>query len=321
MNVATAESTATWFEAIVTGRQPVERADVARRFGPDVLAAIGIDGLVTSLTGLATRVGQVRMVKLCPEAFRLEITMAGRAWDIQCRLDEHDRIASLREGRPASRDLHVQVLAREEVGRVERVHMHRLFDDCYRDADHAYLDGSLAALGRVALGYRSGTLVAFAVAGQRIADLPAVGPCRVLLAGLCCVHPEHRRQGIAGRVENASVGRLEGGQAVGRTLSAGRMAHAASYRQMGYRPDAVPRPGHAPSLAQRRVGTAVAGLYGVERFDEDTFVCRGPGRPVGVPVIEVEASEREVELFAPVDRARGDTLLTLTWVGQPPDAW
>ena len=99
------------------------------------------------------------------------------------------------------------------------------------------------------------------------------------------------------------------------------MAHPASYRQIGHRPDVVPKANHSPSDLQRQVGTAVAALYGTGHFDTDTFVCRGSGRPVGTPVLEVQASEHETQLFNHVDRSRGDTLLALAWVSRPPARW
>ena len=41
----------------------------------------------------------------------------------------------------------------------------------------------------------------------------------------------------------------------------------------------------------------------------------------GWPVIEIEATPEEWELFAPVDRSRGDSLLGLAWNPNAPEGW
>lgn len=104
-------------------------------------------------------------------------------------------------------------------------------------------------------------------------------------------------------------------------LNCGRMAHPASYRLMARSPSAVPKAGVEPTPWQQQVGMAIAAAYGVEDFDPTTFVCHGSGTPIGYPVIDIEAEPGEWVVFRPVDRDRGDSLLGIAWMGDPPDGW
>ncbi|HUP84463.1 MAG TPA: hypothetical protein VM143_02240 [Acidimicrobiales bacterium] len=61
----------------------------------------------------------------------------------------------------------------------------------------------------------------------------------------------------------------------------------------------------------------MAAVLRVTSFDADTFVCHGPGRPVGKNVIDLDVPDEEAALFAPVDRTQGDTLLALWWTTTP----
>ena len=83
----------------------------------------------------------------------------------------------------------------------------------------------------------------------------------------------------------------------------------------------VPSPGETPSQWQQEVGAAVAEMYGAQDFDPETFVCKGDGTPIGYPVLDIEADEEEWEVFEPVDRDRGDTLLGIVWLHGAPDGW
>jgi hypothetical protein len=106
-----------------------------------------------------------------------------------------------------------------------------------------------------------------------------------------------------------------------RALNCGRMAHPASYRLMSRSPSAVPKRGVPPTLWQQEVGAAIAAAYGVEHFDPATFVCHGSGTPIGYPVIDIDAAPEEWEVFRPVNRDRGDSLLGIAWMGDPPAGW
>lgn len=100
-------------------------------------------------------------------------------------------------------------------------------------------------------------------------------------------------------------------------LLASRFAHAAGLHNLRRRVAIIPRPDHRPTAWQREVASAVAAVLRVTSFDADTFVCHGPGRPVGKNVIDLDVPDEEAALFAPVDRTQGDTLLALWWTTTP----
>jgi hypothetical protein len=69
------------------------------------------------------------------------------------------------------------------------------------------------------------------------------------------------------------------------------------------------------------VGEAIAEAYRVHAFDSRTFVCIGSGEPIGHPKIEFVVEPHEWEVFKPVDRERGDALLSLAWIPDAPPGW
>jgi GNAT superfamily N-acetyltransferase len=195
-----------------------------------------------------------------------------------------------------------------------------LFDVAYRQANHAYLEKSLHRLRYLAIAAEDGRPAGFALADARVIDLPRLPATTVILAGICCIDPAYRRRGLFSQLERLAAG-AAGVRATGRALTAGRMAHPASYRLMSRNPAAVPRPDIVPTAWQQEVGAAVAEAYGVEAFDPATFVCRGSGVPIGYPVIEVDVPPEEWVVFRPVNRDRGDSLLGISWMGGPPEGW
>lgn len=195
-----------------------------------------------------------------------------------------------------------------------------LFDVAYRQANHAYLEKSLRRLRHLAIATEAGRPAGFALADARVLDLPRLPGTTVVLAGICCISPAYRRRGLFSHLERLAA-MAPGLRPTGRALTAGRMAHPASYRLMSRNPAAVPRPGVRPTVWQREVGAAVAAAYGVEKFDAATFVCRGSGVPIGYPVIEIDVPSEEWVVFQPVNRDRGDSLLGISWIGGPPEGW
>jgi hypothetical protein len=83
----------------------------------------------------------------------------------------------------------------------------------------------------------------------------------------------------------------------------------------------LPRPGVVPTPFQQEVAREVASCLAVDDFDPLTFACRGRGRPIGYPRMDVDADAQEWELFAGVDRDRGDSLLALSWIPDTPPGW
>ena len=204
----------------------------------------------------------------------------------------------------------------------DRTTMHGLFDAAYRDANHAYLEKSLTRLRYAAIATEGGRPAGFALGDMRVLDLPRLPATTVVLAGICCIDAAYRRRGLFAQLERLAA--MAAGTApapTGRAMTAGRMAHPASFRLMSRNPSAVPRPGVTPTPWQQEVGIAIAEAYGVEDFDPATFVCRGSGTPIGYPVIDVDVEPGEWEVFRPVNRDRGDSLLGIAWMGGPPEGW
>jgi hypothetical protein len=196
-----------------------------------------------------------------------------------------------------------------------------VFAENYRDANQSYLEKNLGKLRFLSVATAAdGRLAAFAMGESRVIDLPRLPASNVRLAGLCCVSAPFRRHGLFGRLEGLVLGAYQLPEAE-RSLSCGRCAHPASFRGFARSGVAVPRRGHVPNEWQREVGAAIAEAYGSPGFDPDTFVVSGSGVPIGWPVMEIEATPEEWEVFEHVDRSKGDSLLGIRWVETPPAGW
>ncbi|MBI5505341.1 MAG: hypothetical protein HY899_11105 [Deltaproteobacteria bacterium] len=195
-----------------------------------------------------------------------------------------------------------------------------LFHASYRAADDTYLEQSFSKIHYLAIATTAdGTLAGFGLGDLRIVDLPRLPQQRLALMGICCIAERFRRHGLFPELERRAL--LAGGiDWLPRVLSCGRMAHPVSLRPMLDNPTRVPKPGTTPSGWQQDVGAAVAALYGVKEFDRATFVCRGRGTPMNC-VIDVDVDPEEWKVFAPVDRTRGDSLLSMFWVPDAPEGW
>lgn len=200
--------------------------------------------------------------------------------------------------------------------------MARLFDATYRDANHAYLDKSCKTLRYVAFAETGDTLVGFSFGDSVRAALPRMdGPQSIALAGIACIDETVRRRGLFIALSVEAVRAGGGIDPDRRFLFCGRMAHVITYRTMANASDTVvPAVGRTPSAWHGEVAREVAALYGVE-VDPVTFVVRGSGVPVGFPRLQYEASQEELQLFARVDRRRGDSLLSMCWMPDAPAGW
>ncbi len=221
-------------------------------------------------------------------------------------------------------DLEFRTVACADLTPSDRVAMFALFDVAYRDANHAYLEKSFGTLRWVALAWRGDTLAGFSLAESRIVDLPRLPESFVHLAGICCIAPDFRRRHLFATLERLA-GLLPDGSVLDRagqrTLGCGRMAHPASFKGMTRIPSVVPKPGITPSRWQQDVGQAIAREYGVKDFDPRTFVVHGGGAPIGYPVIEMDVTQAEWEVFREVNRDRGDSLLGIAWTPDAPPGW
>jgi len=195
-----------------------------------------------------------------------------------------------------------------------------LFEMNYRQANRAFLEKSFRTLRYLALAEDEGAAVGFALAESRVMDLPRLPGQRVNLAGICCIAPQFRRQGLFAQLEVRAFAAVEMPPQP-RQLYCGRMAHPAALRVFRGHPTLIPKPGMRPTPWQQEVGRAVAEAYGVHAFDPETFVCIGSGEPIGYPVIDFEVEAEEWEVFRPVNRDRGDALLAMAWLPDAPEGW
>ena len=200
--------------------------------------------------------------------------------------------------------------------------LHDLFDLAYAEANHGYLDHSLERLGFVGRAHLRGSLVGLALGDVVDAELPRMdGPQRVVLGGIGCIDPAHRRGGLFSRICSVAVaanGKLAA--ATGRILACGRMGHPAGFRSLNHIPTVVPSETRPPSQWHLEVAAVVAELYGVQ-LERDSLIVQGSGSPIGFPRIDIDVDDAEWIPFREVDRSRGESLLALAWTPDAPDGW
>ncbi len=255
---------------------------------------------------------------------RIGLVVRGPAatWFLHCSVDDEGRITSYSLiSWPDIPGFDYRVHPSRELGATERATAHMLFEQTYDDADHDYLDHSLKHLGYLAIAVSHDEPIGFAIGETRDLDLPVLGSRPVSLGGLCCVAEQYRRHKIARWLGHAVLAAGVDVSAARQVLNCGRTAHPASLRMLSMNETAVPLPGQAPTTTQQEVGTAIAHAYGAAGFDPASFVCKGRGRPVGVPRVTADVLPEEWILFEPVDRAKGDTLLALCWAPNAPAGW
>jgi len=195
-----------------------------------------------------------------------------------------------------------------------------LFELNYRQANRAFLEKTFRVLRYLSLAEHRGEPAGFAVGECRVMDLPRLPKQAVNLAGICCIAPRFRRQGLFAELEGRAIG-AAGVEDRSRRLSCGRMAHPAAMRILIWSPTAIPKAGVPLTPWQQEIGQAIARAYGVHDFDPETFVCIGSGVPTGYPRIEVDVEPQEWEIFKAVNRDRGDALLGMMWTPDAPPGW
>jgi hypothetical protein len=203
----------------------------------------------------------------------------------------------------------------------ERQLLSELFDECFHNANQAHLEKLLGQLRTVSVALSDEKPAGFTMSDVRIMDLPRLREQTVMLGGLTCVVSEFHRRGLM--MELASRNLIESTPRWGqRTLICGRYVHPAVFRRVvSTRESGVPRPGARPTAWQQEVGRVIADVYGVEDFDPETFVCRGSGRPIGDPIIDLQVEPQDWEVFRHVARDRGDSLLGIVWIPDSPAGW
>ena len=220
-------------------------------------------------------------------------------------------------------DLDFRTVPSARVDERDRRAMHELFDACYLEANHTYLDKSFETLAQTALALAGDRLVAFALAEHRVFDLPRLPGTHVNLAGIACVDNAYRRRHLFVMLERkASLACAIDFRDAPRVLGCGRMAHPASFRGMTRNPSVVPKPGIEPTPWQQEVGAAIARAYNARDFNPKTFAVRGSGTPIGYPVVDMgDVASGEWQVFADVNRDRGDSLLGIAWTPDAPEGW
>ena len=213
-----------------------------------------------------------------------------------------------------------EILKCDALSATQREEILGLFEMNYRNANPTFLDKSLGRLRHVAIAYRDGVATGFGIGESRVMNLPRLPDQVVMLAGLCCIAPDHRRRGLFRKLANLAAAATPVPEAP-RRLFCGRMAHPAALRGISSLAEVVPAPGVRPTPLQQETGKVIAEAYGVFDFDPETFVCIGGGHPIGHPNIEFEVEPHEWEVFDPVDRDRGDALLALAWLPTSPPGW
>jgi hypothetical protein len=203
----------------------------------------------------------------------------------------------------------------------DRQMLSELFDASFRDANQAHLDKLLGQLRTVSVALCGKKPAGFTMSDVRIMDLPRLPDQVVMLGGLTCVVPEFHRRGLM--MDLGSRNLIETTPQWGqRALICGRYVHPAVYKRVvSAREQGVPRPGVRPTAWQQEVGRAIADAYEVEDFDAETFVCRGSGRPIGDPIIDLQLEPEDWEAFRHVDDDRGDSLLGIMWMPDAPAGW
>ncbi len=99
-------------------------------------------------------------------------------------------------------------------------------------------------------------------------------------------------------------------------LVAGRIAHPSLYTLFGGLQEPCPRPGYKASGEDRAWGRRLAKRFGCDaRYDDRAFRSAGDGTPEPKLDIDlpVEPEPEVKELLAPVDPAKGDTLIAFGW--------
>lgn len=197
-----------------------------------------------------------------------------------------------------------------------------LFDQTYEAANFDYLHASFDVLRWTSLAFDGDTLAGFTLGDGVTGKVPRVaGEQKIALAGIGCIDADYRRQGLFQRLAMESM--MASGEVsfAGSTLFCGRMAHAITYRTAkNTAAGVVPSAGLLVSDWHSEVLQYIAGLYKV-KVDPASGVVQGKGEPIGYPRLSYGASDSEKELFAHVNRDKGDSLLTVGWMPEAPPDW
>lgn len=210
----------------------------------------------------------------------------------------------------------------------DRADLRRLFALAYTNSDPSYLDAQLDALDVAAIARRDGEVVGFLVRGLQMIETERLGRIAVGLPGLMCVSPAEQRSGIGEALGNRAAWPLfieKGNQ----DAAALRLATPASLAMVVKQQPAFTWPTtddlwalyDRPTPVQVEFADLAARAHGGKGYDPATGACIGLGHPIGVPNVEPDVPDEFLERFAAIDRDRGDTLLYVRWMAEPPPLW
>jgi len=241
--------------------------------------------------------------------------------------DEDGRIGAVSCGRTVD-GVDFAVMSPQDLSDDEREQLQALFALAYTNPDPGYLDQQFSTMSIATIARRQGKVVGFTLGGRQQIKTDAVGAVRVNLPGLTCVDPGEHRTGI---------GQGMGVRTTWRQLSefgafevvAPRLATPASLAMImrvkeqfrwPHLDDLFALYDH-PTPAQVELAELTSLAYGSRGYDPATGACIGHGRPIGVPNVEPDVPEDFHRRFARIDRERGDSLLYLRWMVDPPETW
>ena len=327
VGILAATSAARWYLAAVGSKREIAQDEIAEHFDAGFVNAVGVETVQGWISRMAAQTEVVEPVTAVEGKLRVPLRPFGSVprWRVLLTIGDDERIHMFEFGSLEVEGAALDRVATATIDDEIRSAVHRLFDANYDHADHAYLDESMGRLDVLALARSTeedsaGSVVGFALGAYRVVDIPRKPQQDIKLSGLVCVDPAFRRRGLASRLGEVAI--AGGVMPAEDVLFGGRMAHPASYRQASARVGSVPRPDRRTNAWQRECGVIIAGLLGIGDFDPETFVCRGRGRTIGEPRVEVDVSPEEWKVFEPVDRKNGDTLLAIWWGGDPgPKGW
>jgi hypothetical protein len=215
-----------------------------------------------------------------------------------------------------------------EFSTAERRLLQQLFAAAYSSPDPEYLDRQLDTMTSLVVARRGTVVVGFALGGGTDIRTAALGDVKVALPGLTCVDPREQRSGI-GQGMGMRATWLTLSTHGPREVAAPRFATPASFAmamkgqgQVRWPPpdDLYAQYDH-PTAAQIELAHQAALAYGNQGYDPATGACIGLGRPIGIPNVEPEVPDEYHRRFDGIDRQRGDSLLYLRWLVDPPDTW
>lgn len=244
------------------------------------------------------------------------------------RLDGDGRVSAMWRGRIVD-GVEFSIADPTTLSTSTRDELQAVFANSYTEPDPGYLDLQFETMDLVSFARRGDRLVAFALRGQKPITTTRLGTREVFMPGLSCVDASERRTGVfeamgtRGTWHQTSAG-VGAPEAAAPRLATPASLNLAIKQRKQFRWPIEEEPfalyDH-PTPAQLELADAAARAYGNEGYDPATGACIGLGRPIGVPNVEPEVPEEFHRRFAGIDRARGDSLLYLRWIAEPPPEW